>query len=176
MTDNSVSPRESIFDFEEHDLLGKSPERVIDVDRILAIICRLQEQINQLDAAAREAAAFYGDRTRQAIERMTLYRENLENYLNTTGQSKLATPHGTIYFATSTERTWPDDEVLLAFAKGRLIPAGINEKPCRKAILQFIRKTGLKPAGFKEEDRTALAIRPRQPKEAARDVSTPLAA
>jgi hypothetical protein len=179
MSDITPVPPERLFDFEEDDLLqDQAPARVIDVDRILRVICKLKAEIAGYEAALKEAQGFYAQRMMELDARMDFYRQNVENYLRMTHQQKLATPHGTVSLGSRTEHTWPADDVLIAFAKEAGIPHGVIEKPSKKEILLYVKNTGHVPQGYKEEKCEALIIRPRTSvtEEVCDDISALLAA
>ena len=109
----------------------------------------------KLEAELDATRDFYARKVMTAEARAEFHTKNLGNFAKQQGKSKIATPLGTVFFKSTTKRTWPKDpQVLIDFAKSegvaeRLIK--ITESPNKPAILKYIKASGSLPDGFKEE-------------------------
>ncbi len=111
--------------------------------------------VAKLEAELEATKEFYTRKVLAAEARAEFHTKNLGNFAMQQGKTKIATPLGTVFFKSTTKRTWPEDpQVLIDFAKAegvadRLIK--ITETPNKPAILKYIKATGSVPVGFTEE-------------------------
>ena len=129
------------------------------------------EKKSALDKEAAEVLDFYRRwyerRVRHCEERIGFNTQQIAAYMDILGVTKLPTPEGTPFFKTITKKEWPEDPALVAFAQENEITDGVRTKyaPDKKAIAEYIGRTGNVPDGYVEREERTLQIR-----QARRDV------
>ena len=134
----------------------------VHVDQMLWKIGQLESEIEGILAKQEESKEFY-DRKIESVSKQIQFRANILNtYMETLaneGKKTIKLPNGTIRKTTRTKQYWGDDDSLNKFSYDNEIPTRVQEKPNKKAILEFIKKSGLTPDGFAEEEETTFTYK-----------------
>lgn len=153
--------REPLFDFEEDDLNTPMVNNW-DAERKLRFIAAQEQAL--VDVAKYEADALDWIRQRKLkiAQRIDYAKSQLDAFMKFTNQEKVIVQSGTVYYRNYTTRSWPTDEVVVAWAWSTQLGNALIrtvESPKKKEILEYIHKSGDAPEGFKEEKLTTLTIR-----------------
>ncbi len=132
----------------------------MDATLKIRVIRAIEKQIEQLDLQDKESRFFYAEKKCKCEEQIDFMKRSLLAYLQLNGMKNIQTPAGTAYQRTVTARQWPEDDVLLAWAKSNM-PEGIRrkEEPDKKLIGEHIRVTGDMPEGYTERKETRLMLK-----------------
>jgi hypothetical protein len=95
--------------------------------------------------------SWYEKRISNLDTRLELNKDALAQYLDDRSITKLPTPEGTAYFRTTTARVWPENALLVAWAKENL-PEAIRtkEEPDKRLIADHVKRTGECPPDYQE--------------------------
>jgi len=117
--------------------------------------------VAKLEAELDATKEFYARKVLAAEVRAEFYTKNLGNFAVQRGKTTVAAPLGTVFFKSTTKRTWPEDpQVLIDFAKAEGVAVQlikIKESPNKPAFLKYIRATGAVPV-----DEAPLEVQTRQ--------------
>lgn len=125
----------------------------------------IEDQALSLQRQKKTALDWYDARAAKMQARIDREEQELLNYLKETGQSSVATPEGTAIATTRTAIAWPDDGLLLAWAKEQQqlgnakTLVNVKESPNKPGIKTYIKNTGCIPEGYAETQNTSLSVR-----------------
>jgi hypothetical protein len=138
-----------------------------DVARQMNWINQNEAAIAQLNKQAQQATDFYKARVDALDKRNDDLRTNCARFMTLNNFKKLVTWAGTISLKASKKVVWPEDDVLVAFAKangGEHVDELIRtkESPNKKDLKKFIESSGLEPEGYRIEEKEITSIIPRK--------------
>jgi hypothetical protein len=135
----------------------------ISVDRTLWWLKKIAAEKAGYQAQVEEAQAFYARRMAQCDQATEFAKARIEAYLKEAQRKKLATPNGTVFFQKTKSVVWPEDEVLIAFAREQGLQGVVTEHTITKidkaALKKYIATSNQAPIGFEQAERTTLAVR-----------------
>jgi hypothetical protein len=148
---------------EDEDLFPEEASPIgntMDVTRKIQTVRMIEAEIERYALQDRESRAFYAQRTSRCEERIQALKVGLLGYLQAHGLKNVATPAGTAYQKRVVTRTWPADDVLVAWAKSNL-PAAIRlkEEPDKRLLADHLVRTGEVVPGYAEEESTRVYLR-----------------
>ena len=139
------------------------PASIVDVMQHLRAIRHFESRSRALEAEKTLVLGSYerwfNARAEALAERIERYKTSLKAYLDASGIRKQATPEGTVYLASRTKTTYPEDAPLVAWSKEHGVTVRVKESPDKKAVLAHVERTGEAPAGFCQESVETVAIR-----------------
>ena len=160
MIADTIEKLDSIFDLEELDNEVGELNDMSDVhaDQILWKIGALNAQIDSMKKSQQESVEFYNRRMeamQKQIDRRSSLLEDLIRSKNSLNDSvkTMKVPNGTIRLTSNTKKYFPSDEETIKYCEENKIEGGIKttRKPVKKAILEYIKNTGIIPEGYEEE-------------------------
>ena len=130
-----------------------------EVTKLLWVIQRIEGEIDSLKETKKQHKEFYDAKIENAENQIDFLKGRIERYLHTKGEDKLATPNGTAYFSKRETYNYPNDDVLLEYAKANNLEYKVKEKPLKTPIKEFIDSGGQPPEGFSIDESVTLVIR-----------------
>jgi hypothetical protein len=135
-------------------------QNTMDVTRMIQAIRGLERQVELHTLQDQESRAFYADRKRRCEERMGSIKASILGFLHQEGLKNIQTPAGTAYQRSLTQRQWPDDATLLAWATSSAPQAiRVKQEVDKRAAVEHIRATGEIPEGFVQYTETKLYLK-----------------
>jgi hypothetical protein len=135
----------------------------ISVDRTLWWLKKIAAEKAGYQAQLDEANAFYDKRMAQCDQAVEFAKARIQAYLKEVQRKKLATPNGTVFFQTTKSVVWPEDGVLIAFAREQGLQGVVTEHTITKidkaALKKYIAASNHAPIGFEPAEKTTLAVR-----------------
>ena len=147
-------PREDLFPEEEGEIIN-----TMDVTRKIYAIRQVEKLVEQYEQQDQESRAFYAMKKEQCQKRIDYIKRNILGFLTQMGLHRLSTPAGTAYTRTNTTKHWPDDAVLIAWAKDHAPEAIVQkESPDKRMISAALAANMDPPQGYFETTDTKLHI------------------
>jgi hypothetical protein len=156
------TPRDPLFedDGEAGTATPFSIQTTMDVTRMIQAIRGLEKQVEFLTLQDQESRAFYADRKRRCEERIGGIKAAILGFLRQEGLKTMNTPAGSVYQRSLTQRQWPDDATLLAWATSSAPQAiRVKQEVDKRAAAEHIRGTGDIPDGYREWTDTRLYLK-----------------
>tara|TARA_R100000234_G_scaffold117883_1_gene97164 strand:- start:3207 stop:3710 length:504 start_codon:yes stop_codon:yes gene_type:complete len=126
-----------------------------EADQILWKINQLEKEIEDIKQKQMESAEFYERKIESVIKQIQYRATILEGYMMDEFKNKrkktVKTPNGTLRMTSRTVKNFGDDGDLIKFSYYHDIPTRVTEKPDKKAISEYIKKTAHIPDGYSEE-------------------------
>jgi hypothetical protein len=156
------APRDPLFgdDGEAEATTPLSVQTTMDVMRMVQAIRELEKRIELFTLQEQESRAFYGDKKRRCEEQAGRVKAAILGFLKERGLKNIQTPAGTAYQRTLTQRQWPEDATLLAWA-ATSVPRAIRVKQelDKRIAADHIHTTGEIPQGYREWEEVRLYLR-----------------
>jgi len=134
----------------------------IHADQILWKIGSLEAEINKIMEKKAEAMEFY-DRKVDSVLKQIDYRSALLNAFMArrfrNGEKTAKMPNGTLKMTTRTTRNLGESDELVKFSYDNDIPTRVAENPDKKAIIEYVKKTGICPVGYNEKEETKFSYK-----------------
>lgn len=160
----SDEQREELFP-----LLDGEDEPIADITHIVRRIGAIRHYERRIEALEGErdmllnyVKEWYQRRIIQCESRIEHHKADLHAYMIVMDKSSVATPVGTVIRSNKPKAVWPEDLVLVDWAKRSGLAATCirtTEAPDKKAIAAHIKETGEIPEGYTEQERTSISIR-----------------
>ena len=135
-------------------------EQSIQADRILCKIGQIQANIDDYKKQMQLAVDFYKAKVEREERKMEFLKMGLRTYAEGTGNKTTELPNGTLRLRSSKRPTYPDLTTLLKFSHENGIQTTVDEKPNKKAILEYIKETGDAPDGFEFDEKQTFSVSP----------------
>lgn len=141
----------------------------IHVDRILWKISSLEDEIERAKHSQTESIEFYNRKIESINSKISYRKSLLDSYMqgqfDMNGRKSLGFPNGTLKMTTRTSRDFGDDDSLIKFSYENNIPTRVTEKPDKKKIVEYIKKTADAPMDYKETKETTFSYKTNKHKE-----------
>lgn len=152
MSVDAVDPTPLFPDDETYEGATLHPANTADIAQKLWIIKKIRAKALKVREQAVEAQLFYVKRLDSLSKQCEWIQGQIDAYLTLSGENSIATHNGTAMYVTRSQKTWPDEKVLLDWAKAHSTPdvslIRTTEVPDKKACSEAITSGITPPEGY----------------------------